>query len=299
MTIAAFLLILISVFLHAGWNLLLKEHKPSLAFCFLLSCCALLCMSPCIILCPLPLMGLSWKFWACLGGSIVGELLYTSSLAHGYKLFDFSIFYPLARALPVVMLAIGSFFLPLGRERPDTWALVGMAVLFFGCLCMSSRSKSSDTSRPAWQLWFWVLIGATGTCLYTGFDNGGTNLVKDSGVVVWGLLPSCAYFCLVEIGLVVGNGLLVLLLPEERKAFKEIFGKTWTPLVAGFFDALCYSLVLVAYTKSTNASMVFAFRQLGLPVGFLAGVIFLHEKALPRKIVGLCCIVAGLLISVL
>ena len=144
-----------------------------------------------------------------------------------------------------------------------------------------------------------MLIGATGTCLYTGFDNGGTNLVKDSGVVVWGLLPSCAYFCLVEIGLVVGNGLLVLLLPEERKAFKEIFGKTWTPLVAGFFDALCYSLVLVAYTKATNASMVFAFRQLGLPVGFLAGVIFLHEKAMPRKIVGLCCIVVGLLISVL
>ena len=97
----------------------------------------------------------------------------------------------------------------------------------------------------------------------------------------------------------VGNGLLVLLLPEERKAFKEIFGKTWTPLVAGFFDALCYSLVLVAYTKATNASMVFAFRQLGLPVGCLAGVIFLHEKALPRKIVGLCCIVVGLLISVL
>ncbi|MBQ4480776.1 MAG: hypothetical protein II943_09070 [Victivallales bacterium] len=301
MTWTAFLFILLSVFLHAGWNLLLKEHKPSLAFCFLLSCCALFCMLPCIILCPLPMMRLPWKFWACMGGSIVGELLYTSSLAHGYKLFDFSLFYPLARALPVAMLAVGSFFLPLGRQRPGAWALVGMGILFLGCLCMASRNKRLGDSpeRPAWMLWFWAVIGATGTCFYTGFDNAATNLVKDSGVVVWGLLPSCAYFCLVEIGLVVGNGLIVACIPEERKAFREIFGKTWTPLVAGFFDALCYSLVLIAYTKATNASMVFAFRQLGLPVGFLAGVLFLHEKAKRKKVIGLTAIVAGLLISVL
>ncbi|MBR6470376.1 MAG: hypothetical protein IKS83_01135 [Victivallales bacterium] len=311
MTWIAFLLILISVFLHAGWNLLLKGHRPSLAFCFLLSSCALLCMLPFFLLCPLPWMGLSWEIWACLGGSIVGELFYTASLANGYRLFDFSLFYPLARALPVVMLAIGSFFLPLGREAPGAWALVGMGVLFFGCLCMATHSKGKDhaPARPAWQLWGWVLAGATGTCLYTGFDNGATNLIKDSdiiadlvrahGATMGAILPACAYFFLVEIGLVVGNGIFVLCMPKERKAFREICGKAWTPLVAGFFDALCYSLVLIAYTKATNASMVFAFRQLGLPVGFLAGILFLHEKALPRKILGLTCIVGGLLISVL
>ena len=302
MTFAAFFLILLSVFMHAGWNLLLKENKPSLAFCLLISCSALLCMSPFFFLCPFYRMGLPMKFWLCLGGSIFGELLYTSSLANGYRLFDFSLFYPLARALPVVMLAIGSFFLPLGRERPGFWALVGMAVIFFGCLCMSSRSKSSGdgaNGRTSWRLWLWALIGATGTCFYTGFDNAATNLVKSSGAVEWGLVPACAYFCLVEVGLVAGNAVLVMCNPRERKVFREICGKTWTPLVAGFFDALCYSLVLMAYTKATNSAIVFAFRQLGLPVGFLAGVFFLHEKAMPRKLLGLACIVAGLLISII
>lgn len=313
MTLTAFLLIFISVFLHAGWNLLLKGHKPSLAFCLLISLSALLCMTPFYLLCPLATLGLSWKFWACLGGSIVGELFYVASLAHGYKYFDFSLFYPLARSLPVVMLAVGSFFLPLGRERPDALALVGMAIIFVGCLCMAGRTKSGDNAntptRPLWQLWFWAVLGATGTCLYTGFDNGGTNLIEASesfalltqkyGPRLVKIYLAGSYFFLVEIGLVIGNGLIVLCNREERQAFREIFGKTWTPLVAGFFDALCYSLVLIAYTKATHASMVFAFRQLGLPVGFLAGVFFLHEKALPRKIVGLCCIVAGLLISVL
>ena len=111
MTLTAFLLILVSVFLHAGWNLLLKERKPSLAFCFLLSCCALLCMSPFIFLCPFPMMGLPWKFWACLGGSIVGELLYTSSLAHGYKLFDFFIGISYLRSANFVI-----FFLIIGIQ---------------------------------------------------------------------------------------------------------------------------------------------------------------------------------------
>ena len=301
MTLVAFLLILASVFLHAGWNLLLKERKPSMAFCLLISCCALLCMLPFFFACPLPRMGLPGKFWLFLGGSIVGELFYIAALAHGYKLFDFSLFYPVARALPVVMLAIGSFFLPLGRERPGLWAQIGMGIVFLGCLCMSSRSKNSEGSsaRSPWLLWAWALVGATGTCLYTGFDHAATNLVKESGTVAWGLVPSCAYFCLVEVGLVVGNGLFVLCNANERKAFREIFGKTWTPLVAGFFDALCYSLVLMAYTRATNASLVFAFRQLGLPVGFLFGVLFLREKARPLKIAGLAAIVIGLLVSVM
>ena len=35
----------------------------------------------------------------------------------------------------------------------------------------------------------------------------------------------------------------------------------------------------MAYTKANNSAIVFAFRQLGLPLGFLAGVFFLHENA--------------------
>ena len=301
MTWTAFLLILASVFLHAGWNLLLKGHRPSLAFIFLQNCSALLCMMPCLLRCPLPRMGLPVGFWFCLAGSIAGELLYNSSLAHGYRLFDLSLFYPLVRALPVAMLALGSLFLPLGRERPSGWALVGMAILFLGCLFMASRSqpKDDEKQRPAWELWLWVIVGATGACLYTGFDNAAANLTRESGAVTWGIISSCAYFGLVEIGLVCGNGLQVLVLPQERKAFCEIFGKTLTPLVAGAFDALCYGLVLWAYTKVTNASLVFAFRQLGLPVGFLAGIFLLHEKARKRKWFGLAAIVGGLLFSLL
>ena len=299
MTLVAFLLILLSVFLHAGWNLLLKEHKPSLAFCLLLNCCSLLCMLPFGLVCVSMLTGLPGKFWLCLAGSIAGELLYTSSLAHGYQLFDFSLFYPLARALPVVMLAIGSFFLPLGRERPGAWAMVGMCVIFLGCLSMASNTpdKAFDHPRPSPWLWIWAVIGASGTCLYTGFDHAATNLVKDTGGVTWGLVPACAYFCLVEIGLILGNGLLVLINHNERNDFRQILKKAWMPLLAGFFNALCYSLVLLAYTKAANASLVFAFRQLGLPVGFLAGVLFLHEEAPRRKWIGLFAILAGLLIS--
>jgi len=299
MTLPAFLLILASVFLHAGWNLLLKGGTPSVAANFLRNSSVLLYMLPCLFWCPLPQLALPRGFWLCLAGSIAGELLYNLSLAYGYRLFDLSLFYPLARALPVVMLAIGSFFLPLGRERPGVWAILGMAMVFFGCLYMASQRKvPADTaSRRNYLLWFWVLVGATGTCLYTGFDHAGTNLVKESGTLAWGLLPACAYFGLVEVGLTVGNGLIVAFSPDERTNFKKLCGKTCVPLVAGLFDALSYTLVLVAYTKATNASLVFAFRQLGLPVGFLGGMLFFHEKPLLNKWIGLTAIVLGLLVA--
>jgi drug/metabolite transporter (DMT)-like permease len=45
----------------------------------------------------------------------------------------------------------------------------------------------------------------------------------------------------------------------------------------------------------TNVSFIQAFRQLSLPLGFLAGVLFLHEKSSATKITGLLLILAGLL----
>ena len=302
MTIAAFLLILFSVFLHTGWNLLLKEDKPSLAFCLLINVCGFLCMLPCLFLAPLPLKGMPGGFWICLGGSIIGELLYYASLVQGYRHFDFSVFYPVGRALPVAMLAIGAFFLPLGRQSPSGWALAGMAVIFFGCMCMSLQGKASRTttkSLVSGQLWLWTLIGATGACFYTGFDNAAANLIKESGVEAWGIIPACAYNCLVNAGLVAGNGLVVSFAPHERRKFREYLHSAWLPLAAGFCDALCYSLVLMAYTKANNSAIVFAFRQLGLPLGFLAGVFFLHEKAHAWKLFGLACIVVGLLLTII
>jgi drug/metabolite transporter (DMT)-like permease len=48
----------------------------------------------------------------------------------------------------------------------------------------------------------------------------------------------------------------------------------------------------------TNVSFLQAFRQISLPVGFLAGVMILHEKPYRTKVVGVAVIVAGLLVMI-
>ena len=86
--------------------------------------------------------------------------------------------------------------------------------------------------------------------------------------------------------------------PEERALFKQYRGKELIcPAIAGVCCSGAYGLILLAMPHVTNVSFIQAFRQLSLPLGFLAGVIFLHEKSSSTKIAGLLLILTGLVIT--
>ena len=90
MSITAFLFILISVFLHAGWNFLSKANRPSMAFFMLANSAIVLCTLPFVFFVPVAWGELSWKFWALLAGSVCFEVLYAIGLANAYKKQDIS-----------------------------------------------------------------------------------------------------------------------------------------------------------------------------------------------------------------
>ena len=69
--------------------------------------------------------------------------------------------------------------------------------------------------------------------------------------------------------------------------------------MSGVFSALAYLLVLAAMGMVSNVSFLQAFRQMSLPLGVAAGVVFLHEKLSATKVFGTVMIVAGLILSVL
>jgi len=98
-------------------------------------------------------------------------------------------------------------------------------------------------------------------------------------------------------GLSFGEIPLVVLDSVERKAFRNFFGKAFLyPAAAGICCSCAYALILFAMQYVTNVSFIQAFRQLSLPLGFLAGVIFLHEENSRTKTTGLILILAGLLV---
>ena len=59
----AFLLILLSVFLHAGWNFLSKANRPSKAFFVLANGTVALLTIPFVFIVPVAWGELGWKFW--------------------------------------------------------------------------------------------------------------------------------------------------------------------------------------------------------------------------------------------
>ena len=70
-------------------------------------------------------------------------------------------------------------------------------------------------------------------------------------------------------------------------------------MLAGLFASFSYALVLCAMNYVTNVSYVQVFRQMGLPIGMVLGVLVLKERCTSNKVTGLIMILLGLAISVL
>ena len=101
MTVVAFLLIFVSVFLHVTWNMLSKGTTPSPAFYSLMSFTAAAIWLPFFAVSDISLTQMQLNFYLLAAGSIAGEIIYMTGLAYGYKKSDISLVYPVVRALPV------------------------------------------------------------------------------------------------------------------------------------------------------------------------------------------------------
>ncbi len=87
---------------------------------------------------------------------------------------------------------------------------------------------------------------------------------------------------------------------KDRAILKDLLReRSWHPYLAGLFAGLAYVLVLVAMNYVTNVSYVQVFRQMGLPVGMVAGILFLKERCSLPKFIGVLLILLGLLLTVI
>ena len=114
MTLSAFFLIFLSIFLHAGWNFISKSARPSGAFYLVVNIVSVLILLPFIFLVKVQWDMLPAKFWYCLAASVFFEFIYVTGLFQAYKRNDISMAYPMVRALPVLLVAILSYIFRLG-----------------------------------------------------------------------------------------------------------------------------------------------------------------------------------------
>lgn len=295
MTLTAFVLVFFSVFLHAAWNTMSKSVKPSLAFYLIMTVTAALMWLPFLIFGKMNPFRLPVHFWILMFFSIVGEVIYMVGLARGYSRGDISLVYPVARALPVLMVPAVTLIFGLGTRRPDLCAYLGMFVITVGCLIMPLK-KMSDFSFKNYcdPVIGFIVLAAVGTTIYTIMDSISVPLIQQQ-TGRKNILDIFSLMFFVEGGLSLGELLLVAFNRKEREILKTlILGKNIYPYLAGICSSVAYALVLLAMGYVSNISYLQAFRQMSLPVGFFAGLLILKEKGTAPKYIGMTLIFAGL-----
>ena len=298
MTLSAFWLILLSIFLHVGWNLISKKSQPTAAFYLLTSVTSFLLYLPCMLFAGIRWSALGREFWILVLLSIASEILYFIGLFKTYRNADISLAYPMVRALPVLLVAGVTGIFGIGKAL-NCWAVAGMFIVFAGCLVMPLQ-KFSEFS---WRIYKtpvlgYMLLAACGTTGYTIFDGLliPRILANASGHQ---LAATGAFISMLELGITTGLSLYVLSVPGERESLKSLLFRSWTPHICGICSSTAYILVVLAMPLVSNVSYVQAFRQMSLPLGVAAGIFILKEKCPPVRLAGVGAIVTGLVIAAL
>lgn len=195
MSLWAIILVVVSAFLHAGWNLLSKSNQASGAAFFLSSAtAAALLLSPFIIwyLTIVGLDELSFRFWVLLAISGVAQMIYLLGLGFAYKQADIGVIYPIARALPVLMVGVGTALLG--------YSITGQAWFSFflitvGCLFIPLESfKQFNVKNYANLGVVWALFAALGTAGYSIVDKEALSLLHRDFMDIVGDTSSAVFY---------------------------------------------------------------------------------------------------------
>jgi drug/metabolite transporter (DMT)-like permease len=204
----------------------------------------------------------------------------------GYQSGDFTVVYPLVRALPVLFVAL--FDLARGRA-PSGAAWVGMSLVALGCLLIPHTTWR--TLR--WQAYrsraiLWAVLAALGTVGYSAADKVAAEYLMP------GAVDAARYFVL---ELVFCMPPLVLLL---RLAGQPIGLQPWRagwrwPLLAALGTFLSYWLILWAFQGVAQASYIVAIRQSSIVIGTVLGTFLFHEPARGLRIPAALLITGGII----
>ena len=300
MTFAAFLLIIFSAVLHAGWNLLAKKSTVTLTFYTLIcSVCALFWIHI-QFWTPLPVWtGMPGEFWLYIILTLSSDMIYCSGLVRAYRM-EMSTVYPMMRSLPLLMTALLTSLMGWGQPLTGV-SICGMIVVFCGCMLMPQKDfRSFNLKQYLNRNLLFILVVACGTTGYTVFDSQAMKVIRSASPDVSSTIVSLTYYSTRGFLLCCILWPVILSIPGERACLFEYWrSRSKSPLFAGLFATLSYPSVLLAMNYVTNVSFVQAFRQLGLVIGLAAGILILKEKCTATKITGVILIVLGLALSVL
>lgn len=298
MTPTAILLILVSAFTHAGWNLLSKSGQPTAAFFLVGNSLALVCLLPVLFFFRGLLPSIPGPVWLLLGATGFFMAIYYIGLAGAYRAGDISLAYPLARSSPIIVVTFVSFVLGRGDEIGGL-ALLGIAMIVGGCFLLPLKHlRDFRPARYRSLCCLLALAAAFGTAGYTIIDDRALGILRAlPGGAFTPFRAAAVYIILEAASSSLWMTLGVAAQPAERRALHRVVRhEPLKALLTGLGIYFTYGLVLTAMAFVTNVSYVAAFRQLSIPIGALLGFIVFREPRHRPRIAGVAVIFLGLVL---
>jgi drug/metabolite transporter (DMT)-like permease len=226
------------------------------------------------------------------------QTLYFMGLGGAYRNGDLSIVYPLARALPALLVAGVS--ISLGhKDQISIQCLLGATCVVAGCFVLPMQQFRDFRIDNYFNLSsLFALMAAVGTTGYSLCDDAALRQLRNlpqQDLTVWQITGVYAFFE----GISTTFWMAFVTLPHRvvRKDVQSLLIGAWPhALLTGAIIIFTYALVLVSMAFVENVSYVVGFRQLSIPIGAVLGIVWLKEPAHSPKFLGLAILVTGLVL---
>lgn len=301
MTPAAIMLLIVSAFIHATWNLIGKREEPSPRFFLAANMVGVVCLSP-VALAHLNLPGrFPAEVWLLVAITGLFQAVYFTGLAGAYRAGHLSVAYPLARSAPVVIVAAVTALMGKAHQLTPC-SVVGMVLVAIGGLLLPIGRFTDWKLRDYFHAsTLFALMAAVGTSGYSIVDDSALRVLRETvsmGAGRAALTLTYAFFEGISTSLWLGAFVLL----GRRSAIdsaKPMRHRAASAALAGLGICLAYVIVLLAMTFAKNVSYVVAFRQLSIPIGAVLGVTVLREPRNTAKLAGVAIMLVGLVLVAL
>jgi drug/metabolite transporter (DMT)-like permease len=275
-------IVLISAFLHAGWNYLLKKSDRKIVFIWWFLLASLVLYFPLFAYfyskAPIPPAG-----WFCIVATGLIHAAYFWFMGGAYQRGDLSLVYPLARGsgplfVPILaMVLLHEVVAPLGG--------FGIMLIVAGIYCIHLRAFNGKAFLEPFRA---LRGGASLWALSTGLMIAAYSLVDKVGVGL--VYPPVYIYIMVFITWVALTPWI--LIRERGRLREELRRHAGTIVIVGFLSIGTYLMILFALTMS-KVSYVAAVREISIVLSAYFGIFYLGEKQGRQKLLGAVLIFLG------
>ncbi len=272
--------------MHASWNLLVRDQRRINMFMGITVVSLVLFTAPLLL----------WEFLAppvlsavplhlFFGGAFLA--VYYFGMTHSYRGGDFTVAYPLSRALPALLVAGVEV---ASGEAPTPLGWLGIVLIALGSALTPLQALRELKLARYWnRTTAWILMAAFAIASYTVIDRAALRQLPN------GLTFAMRYGVLEA---AVGGILYWLALRALREPFAlpPRLADWKLPLVATLFMFGSYSLILWAFQSDDRASYIIGLRQISIVLGVVMGAYWFHERGARLRVPAALIIVVGVVL---